>query len=57
MNITYIFQGDEESTSATNKITDLDETTDMSSERTGSSITEHSTSTSDGKPLFQSLFE
>ena len=48
-----IFQGNEESTSATNKITDLD--TDMSSERTGSSIIEHSTPTSDGKPLFQSL--
>ena len=52
-----IFQGDEESTSATNKITDHDKTTDMSSERTGSSITEHSTSSSDGKPLFQSLVE
>ena len=53
----YIFQGNEESTSVTNKITDHDKITDMSSERTGSSITEHSTSTSDGKPLFQSLVE
>ena len=52
-----IFQGNEESTSAKNKITDHDKTTDMSSEWTGSSITEHSTSTSDGKPLFQSLVD